>query len=73
MKSNIVPVTPTSVSVPLTAIPTAKIVRHPKAKKLEEQHSSDQPDEETCKRLNAMAKQHPFCILHRGNIHSWLL
>jgi len=77
MKSNIVPVTPTTVSRPLTALPTAKIVRHPKAKKLEEEHYAEdhsvQPDEETCKRLNAMAKEYPFCILHRGNNHSWLL
>jgi hypothetical protein len=73
MKSNIVPATTTSVSSPLTALPTAKIVRHPKAKKLEEMHSSEQPDEETLLRLNAMAKQYPFCILHRGNNHSWML
>lgn len=73
MKSNIVPVTPASVSSPLTALPTAKIVRHPKAKRLKDEPSSDQPDEETLSRLNAMAKQFPFCILHRGNNHSWLL
>jgi len=74
MKSNIVPATVTSVSSPLTtALPTAKIVRHPKAKKLEEEHPSVQPDEETLLRLNAMAKKYPFCILHRGNNHSWLL
>jgi hypothetical protein len=73
MKSNIVPVTTTTVSSSLTVLPTAKIVRHPKAKKLEEEHPTDQPDEETLLRLNAMAKQYPFCILHRGNNHSWLL
>lgn len=72
MKSNIVSATTTSVSSQLTALPTAKIVRHPKAKKLEEP-SPDQPDEETLRRLNAIAKQHPFNILQRGNNHSWLL
>jgi hypothetical protein len=74
MKSNIVSVTASSAaSLPLTALPTAKIVRHPKAKRMEEERFPDQPDEETLKRLNAMAKKHPFCILHRGNNHSWLL
>jgi hypothetical protein len=73
MKSNIVPATITSVSATLAALPTAKIVRHPKAKKLKEEPSPDQPDEETLRRLNAMAKQYPFCVLHRGNNHSWLL
>src|ERR1700733_7178075 len=76
MKSNIVSVTPTPVSIPLTALPTAKIVRHPKAKKTEEEMEepqAEQPDEETCRRLNAMARQHPFFTRHRGNNHSWLL
>jgi hypothetical protein len=63
----------TSVSSPLTALPTAKIVRHPKAQKLKEEHPLEQPDEETLLRLNAMAKKYPFCILQRGNNHSWLL
>jgi hypothetical protein len=74
MKPTIVSATPaTSVSPLLTALPTAKIVRHPKAKKQKEEHPSEQPDEETLLRLNAMAKQYPFCILQRGNNHSWLL
>jgi hypothetical protein len=75
MNSNAVSVTnATSVSSPLTALPTAKIVRHPKAKQLKEEHAfAEQPDEETLLRLNAMAKKYPFCILQRGNNHSWLL
>jgi hypothetical protein len=73
MKPNVISVTtPTNSS--LTVIPTAKIVRHPRSKKLkEDDRPLDPPDEETLKRLNAMAKQFPFCILHRGNNHSWLL
>jgi hypothetical protein len=39
----------------------------------EEDLQVDPPDEETLKRLNFLAKQYPFCILHRGNQHNWLL
>ena len=74
MKSNIVSVTPTTASSPLTALPTAKIVRHPRAKQIKEDTPPvAQPDEETLLRLNAIARQRPFCIRHRGNAHSWLL
>jgi hypothetical protein len=70
MKPNLISVT-TATNSPLTVIPTAKIVRHPRSKKLkEEDRPLDPPDEETLRRLNAMAKQYPFCILHRGNLHS---
>jgi hypothetical protein len=75
MKPSIVPVKQiSSASSPLTALPTAKIVRHPDSKKLqEEEFSVDPPDEETLKRLNAVAKQYPFCILHRGPYNRGLL
>jgi hypothetical protein len=76
MKSNIVSVTPTTASSPLTALPTAKIVRHPRAKQIKEDEDAPSvapPDEETLQRLNAVARQRPFCIRHRGNAHSWLL
>jgi len=73
MKSNIVSVTTPPVSSPLSAVPTAKIVRHPRSKKIKEEPGLDQPDEEIVNRLNAMAKQYPFCILHRGSNYSWLL
>lgn len=73
MKPNIVPVTPPSAGNPLAALPTAKIVRHPRAKKMEADTQVSPPDEETLQRLNAMAKQYPFCVQHRGNNFSWLL
>ena len=44
----------------------AKVVPHPLSKKSEDPHTSP-PDEETVLRLNAMARQYPFCIRHRGN------
>lgn len=55
-----------SVNSPLTAVSTAKIVRHPQSKKSKEVPPAA-PDEETLMRLNAMAKQYPFCIRHKGN------
>ena len=67
MKPNVVTVTTTSVSMPLTALPTAKIVRHPSSKMEIEEHKLTPPDEETLKRLNVLAKQHPFCIMHKGS------
>jgi len=73
MNSNIASVTPASPSSSLAALPTAKIIKHPRSKKLKEESTPDQPDEEIVKRLNVLAKQHPFCILHRGNNYSWLL
>jgi hypothetical protein len=81
MKPNVIPVTSASVNSPLTVLPTAKIVRHPRSKKLREEDmplirldsSLDPPDEETLRRLNAIARQYPFCILHRGNRHNGLL
>jgi hypothetical protein len=67
MKPNVVTVTTPSVSTPLTALPTAKIVRHPSSKLEMEDLQLTPPDEETLKRLNVLAKQHPFCILHKGS------
>jgi hypothetical protein len=72
MKPNVVTVTTNPVSSPLTtALPTAKIVSLPRVKmdsKTEaEGPTLTPPDEETLKRLNKLAKQHPFCILHRGS------
>jgi len=61
-----IPVSSTSVSSPLTALPTAKIVRHPRSKKPKEELLQNKPDEETILRLNAIARQYPFCIMHRG-------
>jgi hypothetical protein len=75
MKPNVIQVIASSVSSPLTALPTAKIVRHPRSKKEKEEQAPvlPPPDEEVVRRLNAMAKQYPFCILHRNNSHSRLL
>jgi hypothetical protein len=75
MKPSIVPAKQiSSASSPLTALPTAKIVRHPQSKTvMGEEFTVDQPDEETLKRLNAMAKEYPFCILHRGPYNRGLL
>ena len=76
MKPNVVTVTTNPVSPSLTAaLPTAKIVSLPRAKvdlkaesKIEmEGPTLPPPDEETLKRLNKLAKEHPFCILHRGS------
>jgi len=55
-----------AVSTTLTAVPTAKVIRHPRSKKAKEVPLNPQPDEETLLRLNAMARQYPFCILHRA-------
>jgi hypothetical protein len=66
MKPNIVAATTsTSSSSQLTALPTAKIVQHPRAAKVIKKTLTP-PDEETLKRLNVLAKQFPFCIVHRG-------
>ncbi|MBS1663506.1 MAG: hypothetical protein JST68_20860 [Bacteroidetes bacterium] len=75
MKPNVVQVIVPSASTQLTALPTAKIVRHPRAKKEKEAEAPvlPPPDEEMVQRLNAMAKQYPFCVLHRNNSHSRLL
>jgi hypothetical protein len=81
MKPNVIPVTTASAASPLTVLPTAKIVRHPRSKKMREEDmpiirldsALDPPDEETLRRLNAIARQYPFCILHRGNRHNGLL
>jgi hypothetical protein len=67
MKPNTLTTTAISVSNALTALPTAKIVRHPQAKKLKDNLLLSPPDEETIRRLNILAKQYPFCIRHRGN------
>ena len=67
MKPNTLTATAEPVSSPLTALPTAKIVRHPQAKKLKGSLLLSPPDEETIRRLNHLAGQYPFCIRHRGN------
>jgi hypothetical protein len=66
MKPNALTATVTSVSSTLTALPTARIVRHPQAKKTKDELLLTPPDEETILRLNFLAKQHPFCIRHKG-------
>ena len=66
MKPNALTATVNSVSSSLTALPTAKIVRHPQAKKVKDDLLQTPPDEETIQRLNSLARQHPFCIRHRG-------
>lgn len=68
MKPSIIPANP--VSSPLSVLPTAKIVKHPRSKKEEVPLP---PDEETILRLNAMAKEYPFCVRHRANYFSQLL
>ncbi len=78
MKPSIVPATKaTSTTSQLTVLPTAKIVRHPQARHIPETDdndlSVDPPDEETLKRLNAMAKQYPFCVHHRAPFNKGLL
>jgi len=67
MKPNVVTVTTTPVSQPLTALPTAKIVRHPSSKIELDDIKLSPPDEETLRRLNVLAKQHPFSTLHKGS------
>ena len=70
MKPSVIPANP--VSSPLSVLPTAKIVKHPRSKKTVEDVPSP-PDEETISRLNAIARQYPFCVRHRGNVFSQLL
>jgi hypothetical protein len=67
MKPNVATVTTHSASSPLTALPTAKIVRHPRSKKEPESALLPPPDEETLRRLNSLAQQSPFCRLHKGS------
>jgi len=68
MKPNVVTVTTIpSVSNPLTALPTAKIVRHPSSKIEKEDFKLSPPDEETLRRLNVLAKQYPFSVMHKGS------
>ena len=67
MKPNVVTAT-ASVSSPLTVLPTAKIVRHPRAKnQMDHVPQLTPPDDETLKRLNVLASQFPFCIRYRGS------
>ncbi|HEY4285756.1 MAG TPA: hypothetical protein VGN00_01545 [Puia sp.] len=75
MKPNVIQVNASSVSSSLTVLPTAKIVRHPRSKKAKEEQAPvpPPPSEEVVRRLNATAKQYPFCVLHRNNSHSRLL
>jgi hypothetical protein len=74
MKPSIVPAKVISATSTLAVLPTAKIVRHPQAKNIPEDNVPvDPPDDETLTRLNAMAKQYPFCILHRGPYNKGLL
>jgi hypothetical protein len=66
MKPNVVAATTSTLtSSTLTALPTAKIVQHPRAAKVIKKTPTP-PDEETLKRLNVLANQFPFCIRHRG-------
>jgi hypothetical protein len=55
----------------LVAFSTARIVTHPRAKKVHAKKvmaaAPPPPDEETLARLNAIARQHPFCIRHKAN------
>jgi hypothetical protein len=67
MKPNTLSATVNSVSSSLTALPTAKIVRHPQAKQVKDEVLLSPPDEETVRRLNVLATQHPFCIRHRSS------
>jgi len=67
MKPNVVSVTTPPASSSLTALPTAKIVRHPRSKMEQEGSPMPPPDEETLRRLNVLAKQYPFCRLHKGS------
>lgn len=75
MNSNVIQSKTTTSESTLTVLPTAKIVRHPRSKKLQEEDllPLDPPDEETLRRLNAIARQYPFCSLQRFNRHSHLL
>ena len=66
MKPNVVSVTTSTASSPLTALPTAKIVRHPRSKMEMEAPVMPPPDEETLKRLNVLAKK-LFSRLHKGS------
>jgi hypothetical protein len=34
-------------------------------KKIKKQHTTPPPDEESCSRLNAIAREYPFCIYYR--------
>jgi hypothetical protein len=63
------PLTPFAIAKSSTI---ARVVAHPLSKKAEES-SIAPPDEETLLRLNAMARQYPFCIRHRTNNFSTLL
>jgi hypothetical protein len=65
MKPNAISATPVPITFG-TVLPTAKIITHPRSKKAKEEPSIIPPDEETLLRLNAMAKQYPFCIRHKG-------
>jgi hypothetical protein len=71
MKPNANSGRPANIPLPPFAIAktTARVVRHPRAKDTRVQGTEEgraiPPDEETLLRLNAMAKQYPFCILHR--------
>lgn len=65
MKPNAISANPVPITFG-TVLPTAKIITHPRSKKVNEESSVTPPDEETLLRLNAMARQHPFCIRHKG-------
>ncbi|HEY4205499.1 MAG TPA: hypothetical protein VGM31_01760, partial [Puia sp.] len=65
-KPNTLTATTSSVRSSLAALPTTRIVRHTQAKKLKDDLRMSPPDEETIRRLNLLAKQYPFCIMHRG-------
>ena len=49
----------------LPAILPAGKKNHPTLPKVKKQKQVAPPDEEYCTRLNAMARQYPFCIYYR--------
>jgi hypothetical protein len=72
MKPNAAPANP--IISPLASLPSARLVRHPRVKKMkDETPPAPPPDDETLHRLNEMAKQYPFCVLHRENSNTKLL
>ncbi|HEY4107542.1 hypothetical protein [Puia sp.] len=67
MKPNASTVTTPPANSSLSALPSAKIVRHPRSKKEPESAHLSPPDEETLHRLNVLAKQSPFCRTYKGS------
>jgi len=61
-----------TIVTPETATSAKTHVLVPSAKKAKEVPLTPPPDEETLQRLNAMAKQYPFCIRHKGRNNTLL-